>query len=502
VANKIPIYESQQNILTPPAQMPFAGADSGSIAAGAALAGAKQAQVEIAQDTESLNKGVKSLAGIGLYYKAANDAAAATGAVTDTMVKLGQAELDAPDFETYQQVSKKIVADAKGGLPTIEANTAFDRHIEHYVTRAAVVVQKKFFTQGIHDKIGELIGNLDVLSKMVNDSPTPEQAEALVAAANDAVDSQVGSRLIAADVGTKLKKEFSSKLWYGLVERRAQLDPMQTRQEMMDGVYNDTLDAGQITHLLDRTEQRINVDNRVAKMAAREEDMMAKKGQSDLLVYYQGRLLDADKYKLNPSEILAEAAASGLDQKGLNQLQGRANSQVDRQVRFYQGLIQRQLGLPEDIAGMMAKKQHLAGVDLNALREYNESAATLRAEVLKGSPADIVGETILNNIKAKQTNPLSTLTQSIDQLRVDGFQGDRMNVQALDQYLLIVQAGVTQGQISAAQGMLIQSQVNNLKSFLGRKQRATPKPGAAPGQSSGTSSGAATQGFTGGGSSQ
>lgn len=459
--------------------MPFASAESGSIAAGAALSAAKEAGVESAQIGASLEKASKGLAEIGLYHKAANDADAATTAITGTVINLQKAGQEAPDFGTYQQQAQKIIGDAKAALPSLEANALFDRHMEHYATQSALTVQQKFYKQGVQDHVGNLYTSLDTLSKIINESPAPEQASALVNSANESIDAQVAARTITPEKGAEMKIEFTNKMWYGMVERRAQTDPIATKDELEKGAYDGYLNASQVTHLLDRTYQRINVDNRVQKAQDKAEEMAARKAQTDTNNYYMGQMLNARLNGQNPASILSDAAANGVDQRGLNQLTRFVNGDAERQIRSYGALFQKQLGLPNDIAGMLARKEHLTGVDMDALRDYNDSMATLKAEVVKGSPVDLAGETILNNIKAKQNNPLSALVQNIDQYKVDGFTGDRMSIPALDSYSAIVHAGVNQGRISVAQGLLIDSQINNLKSFLSRG-----KPGVKPGTSS------------------
>jgi hypothetical protein len=477
MAYKIPVYQSQEGLVVPPAQMPFASVDTGSIAA-------KAAEVTGLETAQNLEKATKSLGEIGLYHKNANDSSAAWDAFTNSAVAVRGALRDAPDYETFEKTAQDVRAKARASLPSMEAQGHFDKISGYFFTQSLVQGQHKFYTEGILKQVGSLHNNLDTLLKEINNSPTPEIAAELTGRAEGMVNSAIANRLLTAPAGENLKIGFNKRIWFGMVERRVQDDPVGTLQELHQGDYNDVLDPHQLTALYDTATRRINTENRMVKLEDRETERQAKLGAAQQLNYFMGRVLDAQGNNENPMKIYQEAASANLDQGALNRIHRAVLGSADRQIKDVRSSILKQLQLPADLDTMIARKTHLAGVDMNALNQYNEAMGQVRSLVVHdGVGADLAGRIVLYGIKERQLkNPIADLTPqaSADYAVPDGFQGNPNDTQALLNYGTLTQTRIDQGLITPAQGMLAQNMIRARLAYLQRVTKAPAKPQAGP----------------------
>jgi hypothetical protein len=472
---KIPVYQPQEGLVVPPAQMPFASVDTGSIAA-------KAAEVTGLETAQNLEKATKSLGEVGLYHKAANDSSAAWDAFTNSAVAVRQALQDAPDYETFEKTAQGIKDKARDSLPSMEAQGHFDKISGYFFTQSLVQGQHKFFTEGTLKQIGSLHNNLDVLTREINNSPTPEIAAELTGRAEGMVNSAIANRLLTAPVGENLKLDFNKRIWFGMVERRVQDDPVGALEELHQGTYNDMLDPHQLTALYDTATRRINTENRIVKMEERDVERQVKTQQLNQLNHFMGRILDAQASNENPMQIYQDAVAAGLDQGALNRIHRAVLSSADRQIKDVRSSLLKQLQLPADLDTMIARKTHLAGVDMNALNQYNEAMGQVRSLVVHdGVGADLAGRIVLYGIKERQLkNPIADLTpqSSADYAVPDGFQGNPNDPQALLNYGTLTQTRIDQGLITPAQGMLAQNMIRARLAYLQRVTKAPAKPQA------------------------
>ncbi len=477
MAGKVPIYQSQEGLVVPPTQMPFASVDTGSIAA-------RATEVTGLETAKNLGAATKSLGEIGLYHKAAYDSTAAYDAATKTALALQDAYHSAPDYPTFEKTAQGIVDQARNGLPSMEAQHLFDKSASYHLTQISLAANNKFYTQSIQGQVGSLLNNLDGLTKGINTAPTPETAQGLVAQAGEMIDGAVATRLLPAPNGANLKIDFNKRIWFGMVERRMQDDPSGTLQELHQGDYNDVLDPHQLTALYDTATRRIDTENRMVKLKERDTESRAKLGAAQQLNHYMGRILDAQGNNENPMAIYQEAANAGLDQGALNRIHRAVLGSADRQIKDVRSSLLKQLQLPADLDTMIARKQHMAGVDMNALQQYNEAMGQVRGLVIHdGVGADLAGRIVLYGIKERQLkNPIADLTpqSSADYALPDGFQGNPNDSQALLNYGTLTQTRIDQGLITPAQGMLAQNMIRARLAYLQQVSKAAPKPKAGP----------------------
>ena len=478
---KIPTYQSSVGltgggVLTvPPPQMPFISAESGTIAA-------KAQEYATGEINKNLQQSIKQIDELGLYYKSANDITAGFKAFADTALALNQEALQAQDFDTYSKNAQKLVDTAKAGLPSIESQVLFEKHIAGYQTDIGRHVQQRLYTQGIHDQIGTVLDSLDKLSTGINDSPTPETALDLAAKGHELIKGAAANNLISADSAQKLQTLFEKKIWTNTAERRVQNDPVATLGELQSGFYNDVLDPHNVTALIDKATQRINVENRMVKMEERENEQAGKLSRQQVYNTFVSQLLNMNPEKDNPMSLLAQAEQSGMELDQINRLHRMVNDRVAHQVNVYRGMVLKTQNLPADLPSLIAKKEGVGGVNMQAYQEYLTTMDQLKGYVVKGMPVDIAGGIVQNDLKQRLLkSPLASLIGFDDSQypAPDGFKGDKSNPQELLDYGLKVHDQAAQGLVSLYQELLVQKQITSRIGFLTKRapKPAQPTPG-------------------------
>jgi hypothetical protein len=466
---RFPVKQSEVSPVVTPSREPLSGPMPRlPVATGAAGPG-----LEMARAGRDLGQAANDLGTVYAGQKKVSDVMQAHDSLISFVTDLQSKAQTATDPEAFKQDAQGMMDKAVMGLPNQQARDYFKLSAGHYLLQSVLGVQHKSLKNEVAGKVAGLQDNLSALTKSINQDPSPGNTQLLSRFGADLINDARNSGLVSPEAAETLHDHFERQIWVGSIERRALVDARGTLEDLAPasiggkGVYDDKLTPLQITSVYNSITARINGENALNRLVQGQMKQAHTDMQERAYYDFSGQVLDAIDKGANPVHIFQQAQGAGLDPKYLNRLHQQVQQNVKTLINSTKADILKQLQLPADFDQMIARKEHLAGVDINKVQRYQDSMKRIRGYITGGMDPGIACLTELADIKDYQLKyPVTSLIPQNSQFPVQGFQGNGDDPHALDAYTEQVRKMLSEGAVTADYYTLVRHQVKARKDFL------------------------------------